>query len=187
MDPIQNCNRLRNSFFSIKWNMNSFLYVVFIHHHFIFCSGSLWIHDKEYVEGYFVHNVNPTKTNDSVARNVWENGWLLNKTWSMASFVTLCREIWAYWDFEMTWIKWNMRQNRESTISLTHIHFPWTYLDIAEMQVLCDKLQKTKRRRSDPVLWQKPLHQHENFQKGKVTTQTIRHKKVRLNSNCGPT
>ena len=29
---------------------------------------------------------------------------------------------------------------------------------------------KTKRRRSDPVLWQKPLHQ-QKCQKGKVTTQ----------------
>ena len=32
-------------------------------------------------------------------------------------------------------------------------------------------LLKTKRRRSDPVLWQKPLHQ-QTCQKGKVTTQT---------------
>ena len=30
---------------------------------------------------------------------------------------------------------------------------------------------QTKRRRSDPVLWQKPLHQ-QKCQKGKVTTQT---------------
>ena len=30
---------------------------------------------------------------------------------------------------------------------------------------------RTKRRRSDPVLWQKPLHQ-QKCQKGKVTTQT---------------
>ena len=32
---------------------------------------------------------------------------------------------------------------------------------------------KTKRRRSDPILWQKPLHQ-QKCQKGKVTTQTTR-------------
>ena len=34
----------------------------------------------------------------------------------------------------------------------------------------------TKRRRSDPVLWQKPLHQ-QKCQKGKVTTQTTPQKK----------
>ena len=44
---------------------------------------------------------------------------------------------------------------------------------------------ETKRRGSDPVLWQKPLHQ-EKCQKGKVTTQTTP-QKVRLNSNYGPT
>ena len=37
--------------------------------------------------------------------------------------------------------------------------------------VLSYTCSKTKRRRSDPVLWQKPLHQ-QKFQKGKVTTQT---------------
>ena len=35
--------------------------------------------------------------------------------------------------------------------------------------------RKTKRRRSDPVLWQKPLHQ-QKCQKGKVTTQTTSQK-----------
>ena len=34
---------------------------------------------------------------------------------------------------------------------------------------------KTKRRRSDPVLWQKPLHQ-QKCQKGKTTTQTTSQK-----------
>ena len=34
----------------------------------------------------------------------------------------------------------------------------------------------TERRRSDPVLWQKPLHQ-QKCQKGKVTTQTTPQKK----------
>ena len=34
---------------------------------------------------------------------------------------------------------------------------------------------KTKRRRSDPVLWQKPLHQ-QKYQKGKTTTQTTSQK-----------
>ena len=48
-----------------------------------------------------------------------------------------------------------------------------------------NKKIKTKRRRSDPVLWQKPLHQ-QKCQKGKVTTQTTP-QKVRLNSNYGPT
>ena len=48
-----------------------------------------------------------------------------------------------------------------------------------------NRLTKTKRRRSDPVLWQKPLHQ-QKCQKGKVTTQTTP-QKVRLNSKCGPT
>ena len=55
--------------------------------------------------------VNPIQTNDSVARTMWENGGLLNSTWSFASFHEPCRAIWAYWDFEMTWIKWNTRQN----------------------------------------------------------------------------
>ena len=44
---------------------------------------------------------------------------------------------------------------------------------------------KTKRRRSDPVLWQKPLHQ-QKCQKGKWQHKQ-RHKKVRLNSDCGST
>ena len=44
---------------------------------------------------------------------------------------------------------------------------------------------KEKRKRSDSVLWQKPLHQ-QKCQKGKVTTQTTP-QKVRLNSGCGPT
>ena len=35
---------------------------------------------------------------------------------------------------------------------------------------------RTKRRRSDPVLWQKPLHQ-QKCQKGKATTQTTPQKK----------
>ena len=35
---------------------------------------------------------------------------------------------------------------------------------------------KRKRKRSDPVLWRKPLHQ-QKCQKGKVTTQTIQQKK----------
>ena len=43
---------------------------------------------------------------------------------------------------------------------------------------------KTKRR-SDPVLGQKPLHQ-QKCQKGKLQHKQ-RHKKVRLHSDCGPT
>ena len=46
---------------------------------------------------------------------------------------------------------------------------------------------KTKRRRSDPVLWQKPLHQ-QKCQKGKVTTQTTPQKfsiKQQLRTDLG--
>ena len=46
---------------------------------------------------------------------------------------------------------------------------------------------KTKRRRSDPVLWQKPLHQ-QKYQKGKVTTQTTPQKssiKQQLRTDLG--
>ena len=46
---------------------------------------------------------------------------------------------------------------------------------------------KTKRRRSDPVLWHKPLHQHK-YQKGKVITQTTSQKssiKQRLRTDLG--
>ena len=63
-----------------------------------------------------------SKTNDSVDRSVWENGGLFNKTWSIASCVTLCRGIWAYWDFVMTSIKCK----RVRRIFLNPIHFPWT-------------------------------------------------------------
>ena len=70
------------------------------------------------------------------ARNVWENGGLLNKTWSMASCVIPCREIWAYWDFEMTSIKWNTRRNRLSQISMNPIHFLEPYLDWTPMNML---------------------------------------------------
>ena len=43
-----------------------------------------------------------------------------------------------------------------------------------------DICAQTKRRRSDPVLWQKPLHK-QKCPKGKMTTQTTPQKKVRLN------
>ena len=46
---------------------------------------------------------------------------------------------------------------------------------------------ETKRRRSDPVLWQKPLHQ-QKCQKGKVTTQTTLQKssiKQQLRTDLG--
>ena len=46
---------------------------------------------------------------------------------------------------------------------------------------------KTKRRRSDPVLWQKPLHQ-QKCQRGKVTTQTTPQKssiKQQLRTDLG--
>ena len=39
------------------------------------------------------------------------------------------------------------------------------------LMVIFEIFVKTKRRRSDPVLWQKPLHQ-KKCQKGKVTRQT---------------
>ena len=47
--------------------------------------------------------------------------------------------------------------------------------------------EKTKRRRSDPVLWQKPLHQ-QKCQRGKVTTQTTPQKssiKQQLRTDLG--
>ena len=50
---------------------------------------------------------------------------------------------------------------------LGHDHIQWHPPLISEW----DWLIKTKRRRSDPVLWQKPLHL-QTCQKGKVTTQT---------------
>ena len=46
---------------------------------------------------------------------------------------------------------------------------------------------KTKRRRSDPVLWQKPLYQQE-YQRGKVATQTTPQKstiKQQLRTDLG--
>ena len=42
-----------------------------------------------------------------------------------------------------------------------------------------------KRKGSDPVLWQKPLH-HRKLQKSKVTTWK-RHQNFRLHNDCGPT
>ena len=53
----------------------------------------------------------------------------------------------------------NFRQKDKTKQHITYKHTP-TYI-----------LTKTKRRRSDPVLWQKPLHQ-QKCQKGKATTQT---------------
>ena len=44
---------------------------------------------------------------------------------------------------------------------------------------------KRKRRRSDPVLWQKPLYQ-QKIRKPKDNTHK-RHQKLRLHNNCGPT
>ena len=42
-----------------------------------------------------------------------------------------------------------------------------------------------KRKRSDSILWQKPLHQQQ-CQKGKITARTMP-QKVRLHSDCGST
>ena len=44
---------------------------------------------------------------------------------------------------------------------------------------------REKRKRSDSVLWQKPLHQ-QRCQKGKIQHKQ-HHKQVRLHSGCGPT
>ena len=46
-----------------------------------------------------------------------------------------------------------------------------TYCESHSIFTLVLPSEKTKRRRSDPVLWQKPLHE-QKCQKGKVTTQT---------------
>ena len=49
------------------------------------------------------------------------------------------------------------------------------------------RVLKRKRKRSDPVLWQKPLHQ-QKCRKGKVTTQTTPQKsstKQRLRTDLG--
>ena len=54
-------------------------------------------------------------------------------------------------------------------------------------QVWIFRYLNTKRRRSDPVLWQKPLH-HQKRRKGKVTTQTTSQKssiKQRLRTYLG--
>ena len=53
--------------------------------------------------------------------------------------------------------------------------------------IIEDIIMNTKRRRSDPVLWQKPLHQ-QKCQKGKVTTQTTPQKssiKQQLRTDLG--
>ena len=44
---------------------------------------------------------------------------------------------------------------------------------------------KRKGKKSDSVLWQKPLHRHKN-QKGNTTTKK-RHQKLRLHNDCRPT
>ena len=78
-------------------------------------------------------------------------------------------------------------QKRRNQVSRRVSAHCWhaTPLHIDLMNVMRDDYMKTKRKRSDSVLWQKPLHQ-QKCQKGKVATQTTP-QKVRLNSNCGPT
>ena len=64
----------------------------------------------------------------------------------------------------------------------------WSILVIKSGLKWCIHLSwKTKRRRSDPVLWQKPLHQ-QKCQKGNVTTQTTPQRssiKQRLRTDLG--
>ena len=63
----------------------------------------------------------------------------------------------------------------------------WKPLNSLEKLHYVFNIFKTKRRRSDPVLWQKPLHQ-QKCQKGKVTTQTTPQKssiKQQLRSDLG--
>ena len=78
------------------------------------------------------------------------------------------------------------------------LHFYWTYLKtqrdrIIDMNshflngVYCASEMQRKGKRSDSVLWQKPLHQ-QKCQKGKVTTQTTPQKssiKQRLLTDLG--
>ena len=74
----------------------------------------------------------------------------------------------------------------------THNSFQWTQFQfhsadlIFQSKLILGNI-KTKRRRSDPVLWQKPLHQ-QKCQKGKVTTQTTPQKssiKQQLRTDSG--
>ena len=75
------------------------------------------------------------------------------------------------------------------------LNMPTSYLRGNDPRWRCSKLfhvlsqfhkrPREKRKRSDSVLWQKPLHQ-QKCQKGKVTTQTTP-QKVWLQSGCGST
>ena len=83
-----------------------------------------------------------------------------NKTWN-----SLLYEAWFCYLFCISWYQ-----------KIDFLIWKVLYVDI-----------KTKRRRSDPVLWQKPLHK-QKCQKGKVTTQTTPQKssiKQRLRTDLG--
>ena len=68
----------------------------------------------------------------------------------------------------------------------SQMYWPWPEKDLSRCGV--NRLKtKRKRKRSDSVLWQKPLHQ-QKCQKGKVTTQTTPQKssiKQRLRTDLG--
>ena len=57
--------------------------------------------------------------------------------------------------------------------------------DVGQYLVFKIHTVKRTRKRSDSVLWQKPLHPQKNS-KSNVTTHK-RHQKLRLHNDCGPT
>ena len=70
-------------------------------------------------------------------------------------------------------------------INLENGIFVWDFDNLLEIKK--ETFTKRKRKRSDSVLWQKPLHQ-QKCQKGKVTTQTTPQKssiKQRLRTDLG--
>ena len=103
--------------------------------------------------------------------------WLFISVWNMATFwyAMFCRLILRFAGIRPGTVL--------AAISMSRSR-PWTIifnLEIFRMEIenastrssKSNQLRnvKTKRRRSDSVLWQKPLHPRK-YQKGKVTTQT---------------
>ena len=79
--------------------------------------------------------------------------------------------------------QYNSRPTQTKTTKQTYRSFDNFYFDFLFLMVYT----KRKRKRSDSVLWQKPLHQ-QKCQKGKVTTQTTPQKssiKQRLRTDLG--
>ena len=82
-----------------------------------------------------------------------------------------CRNNFSYWNKKNTFFKTIIIKHDWEEASLSQISTHLIQFADCDTRFLNRLHMKTKRRRSDSVLWQKPLHPRK-CQKGKVTTQT---------------